>query len=307
MGGHVAIGTSSWADPGFVAEWYPPGLPARDRLPYYARRFEAVEVNSTFYAVPASRTVERWVEATPHGFTFDVKLHRLLSRHAAGEDALPKELRERARLGPRGRVLLDDRLEAELAAATLEAVEPLVAADRLATFLLQLSPSFSPHEHALDELAPLLERLAPHPVAIELRHRSWTRRGRLEPALAWFEEHQAVWVGVDAPRGEQITIMPPVDAVTHPRFAYLRAHGRNLEGYVRGKAVAERFAHRYADDELEEIGARAQELAKAADTVRLMFNNNRGSDAPVAAERMRELMGQGVTPARPAASTARSG
>ena len=52
--------------------------------------------------------------------------------------------------------------------------------------------------------------------------------------------------------------MPPVDAVTNPRVAYLRAHGRNREGYVRGRSVADRFAWRYDDAELEEIGARAR-------------------------------------------------
>jgi uncharacterized protein YecE (DUF72 family) len=88
-------------------------------------------------------------------------------------------------------------------------------------------------------------------VAIELRHRSWTRKGRLEPALAWMEEHGASWVGVDAPAGEQITIMPGVDAVRNPRPACLRAQGRDPDAYVRGRCVAERFAHRYADEELE--------------------------------------------------------
>lgn len=292
MGENIRIGTSSWADPGFVAEWYPPGLPARDRLPYYAERFESVEVNSTFYAVPAARTVERWVQATPDGFTFDVKLHRLLSRHAAGLDSLPKPLRDGARTGARGRVRLDAGLEAALADALLEAVAPLADAGKLATFLLQLSPAFSPHAHELDELAPLVERLAPHPVAIELRHRSWVRPDRAERTLGWMEARGAVWVGVDAPAGRQVTIMPALDAVTNPRAAYLRAHGRNLEGYVRGRSVAERFAYRYRDEELEEIGARARELARTADEVRLHFNNNRGSDAPVAAERMRELLGQ---------------
>ena len=48
----IVVGTSSWADPGFVEEWYPQGLPARDRLPWYAEHFDAVEVDSTFYAVP---------------------------------------------------------------------------------------------------------------------------------------------------------------------------------------------------------------------------------------------------------------
>jgi uncharacterized protein YecE (DUF72 family) len=49
----IVIGTSSWADPGFVEEWYPDGLAPREHLPYYAERFEGVEVNSTFYAIPA--------------------------------------------------------------------------------------------------------------------------------------------------------------------------------------------------------------------------------------------------------------
>jgi uncharacterized protein YecE (DUF72 family) len=294
--GRIVVGTSSWADPGFVEEWYPPGLPARDRLPWYAERFEAVEVNSTFYAVPGMAQVRRWAEITPPGFTFDVKLHRLLSRHSAPLDSLPPALRDDATTTARGRVRLDDRLDAALAAAILESVAPLADAGKLATFLLQLSPAFGPRDHELHELGPLIGQLAPHPMAVELRNRSWAKPARLERTLSWLEEHGAVWVAVDAPPGDHFTIMPPVDAVTNPDVAYLRAHGRNLEGYVRGRSVADRFAWRYTDDELEEIGARAQELAGKAGTVRLMFNNNRGSDAPVAAERMRELLGQAVTP-----------
>jgi uncharacterized protein YecE (DUF72 family) len=86
--------------------------------------------------------------------------------------------------------------------------------------------------------------------------------------------------------------MPPVDAVTRDDIAYLRAHGRNLEGYLRGRSVAERFAHRYSDEELEELGERARHLAQEVPAVHVMFNNNRGADAPAAAERMRELLGQ---------------
>jgi uncharacterized protein YecE (DUF72 family) len=292
--GEILVGTASWADPGFVEEWYPEGLPARDRLPYYAERFEAVEVNSTFYAVPAASTVKRWVDVTPDGFTFDIKVHKLLSRHSAACNSLPKDLREQARTTPRARVKLTKKLEAALADRLLEAVEPLVSADRFGAFLLQLSPGFSPHEHKLDELAPLLERLAPLPVAIEFRHRSWAGQKRVADTLGWLEAHGAAWVAVDAPEGKSITIMPTLDAVTRPDVAYLRAHGRNAEGYVKGRSVAERFAYRYADEELEEIGGRANELAEQADRVHVMFNNNRGSDAPVAAERMRELLGQAV-------------
>ena len=292
----IVVGTSSWADPGFVEKWYPPGLPARDRLGWYAERFEGVEVNSTFYAIPGRATVERWVAVTPVGFTFDVKLHRLLSRHAAPLESLPPGLRDGAATTGRGRVALDARLEAALLDALLEAVEPLTQGERLATFLLQLSPAFAPREHTLDELAPLVERLAPHPLAVELRHRGWTRPKRLQPTLDWLADHGAVWVGVDAPPGEQITIMPPIDAVTRPGLAYLRMHGRNTDGYLRGRTVAERFGWRYSDAELEEIRARALELEERAGDVRVMFNNNADDDAPTAARQFRQLLGQDPGP-----------
>jgi uncharacterized protein YecE (DUF72 family) len=285
----IVVGTSSWADPGFVEEWYPDDLSARERLPWYAQHFEAVEVNSTFYAVPAESTVRRWAEQTPDGFTFDVKLHRLLSRHSAGLDSLPPDLRDGAATTSRGRVQLDDKLQDALADRTLEAVEPL--GGKLGAFLLQLSPGFAPRGHDLDELAPLVERFGrARPLAIELRRNSWLRGDRAERTLGWMEEHGAAWVCTDMPDADHLTIMPPLDAVTNPRLAYFRAHGRNAEGYIRGRSVAERFAWRYSDEELEEIGGRARELAEQADEVHVLFNNNRGSDAPVAAKRMRELL-----------------
>src|SRR5437660_8355440 len=111
MSGRILVGTSSWADPGFIEEWYPSNLPSRDRLPWYAEHFEAVEVNSSFYAVPETGTIARWVRATPDGFVFDLKLHRLLSRHAADAASLPPDLREGIDVAPRGRVRLTPQLE----------------------------------------------------------------------------------------------------------------------------------------------------------------------------------------------------
>src|SRR5436309_8699676 len=128
MAGRILVGTSSWADPGFVEDWYPRGMAARDRLAWYAERFEFVEVNSSFYAVPAQKTVARWAEITPKGFTFDVKLHRLLSRHSAGLDSLLPDLRPMARTDERGRVILTPELQDALVQATLDSVGPLAEA-----------------------------------------------------------------------------------------------------------------------------------------------------------------------------------
>jgi uncharacterized protein YecE (DUF72 family) len=297
VAGRIYVGTSSWADPGFVADWYPKKMAARDRLEWYAERFEAVELNSSFYAVPEARTVERWAQITPDGFLFTVKLHRLLSRHTAEVASLPPDLRGEAEVDGRGRVRLDPGLEQALAGEVVDAVAPLAAAGKLAGFLLQLSPSFSPKAHELQELRPLVERLAPHVTAIELRNRNWVEGERAPETLEGISDLGAAWVGVDAPRAEHFTIMPPVDAVTDERLAYLRAHGRNADGYLKGKTVAERFGWEYSDAELEEIAGRATELAETAGIVNVAFNNNRGADAPTSARRMRELLGQDPGPA----------
>jgi uncharacterized protein YecE (DUF72 family) len=229
-----------------------------------------------------------------------VKLHRLLSRHAAAPETLPPELRDGAKTVDRGRgprVRLTPELEQALADLTIRAVEPLTRAQKMSTFLLQLTPAFSPDRHELSELDDLIDRLSTHhPVAVEFRHRAWVRDDRAERTLDHLREHRAIWVGVDAPPGDHVPIMPPIDAVTNPRLAYLRMHGRNTEGYLKGKTVAERFGWAYSDAELVEIAGRARALAELGADVRTLFNNNRSSDAPTAARRFRELVGQDPGP-----------
>jgi uncharacterized protein YecE (DUF72 family) len=293
MAGTILVGTSSWADPGFVKEWYPPRMAARERLPWYAERFGYVELNSSFYAVPDRTNVHRWVEDTPPGFLFDVKVHRLLSRHAAPLDSLPPDLRKLAETGPRGRVRLTPELETALARRLVEETAPFAEAGKLGAFLLQMTPAFSPGRHELAELDGLVEALAPHRMALELRHRGWLSERNRHAALGWLSERGVAFVCVDAPPGEDFTIMPSdFDAVTRDDLAYLRLHGRNRDGYLKGRSVAERFGWRYEEDELEEVAGRVRGLAEQAGEVHVAFNNNRDDDAPTAAQRFRALLGQ---------------
>src|ERR671925_588134 len=292
MSGRILVGTSSWADPGFVKEWYPSKLPASDRLPWYAQRFQTVELNSSFYAVPDRSAVHKWVDQTPDDFVFDVKVHRALSRHAAPLDSLPEDLRDGVETTDRGRVRLTAGLETTLAKRLVEETAPLAAAGKLGAYLVQLTPAFAPRRHELEELDGLVEALSAHRVAIELRHRGWVREKRRERTLGWFSERGVAFVCVDAPPGDHVPIMPPLDAVTNDGLAYLRAHGRNTEGYLTGRSVAERFAWKYSDEELAEIRARVSSLAEQAGEVHVAFNNNRGDDAPTAAQRFRALLGQ---------------
>ena len=93
--GVIKVGTSSWADQMLVRSgWYPRGVntPA-GRLGFYAERFGLVEVDTSYYAVPVPETTAAWADATPDGFTFDVKAFRLFTGHHTPIDALPKDLR----------------------------------------------------------------------------------------------------------------------------------------------------------------------------------------------------------------------
>ena len=291
--GKILVGTASWSDPGFVERWYPPKLPAGDRLPWYADHFEMVEVNSSFYAVPDARMVNRWCHVTPNDFTFDFKLHRLLSRHAAAIKSLPPALQRVAEADEKGRVNLTAKLERALLAQVIESTEPLRAAGKFGAFLLQLSPAFSPRKHALTELDEIVTRLAPLGLVVELRNRNWTESETLVQTLDFFRRHQTAFALVDAPAEAHFTIMPSdLDEITSPHLTYLRLHGRNADAYLRGKTVADRFNYDYSDEEIRDVAERTKKIARRADQVHVVFNNNALDFAPHAALRLRAALGQ---------------
>lgn len=291
--GKILVGTASWSDPGFVAHWYPKKMPAGERLAWYAQHFEMVEVNSTFYSVPDPRMVERWCASTPNSFTFDVKLHQLLSRHSTNVKLLPPALQRTAETDAKGKVKFTPQIEKAMIAEFRKPVEILRASGKLGALLLQLSPAFSPKMHELNELDPLLEALAEFPLAIELRNRNWAEGERLQTLLDFLRAHSATFVSVDAPAEKHFTIMPPnLDKITNPTLAYLRLHGRDARAYTTGKTVAARFNYDYSDDEIDEVAHRARKLAKKAAAVHVIFNNNALDYAPHAAARLRVALGQ---------------
>ncbi|MGZ4987096.1 MAG: DUF72 domain-containing protein, partial [Limisphaerales bacterium] len=241
----ILVGTASWSDLGYIAEWYPPTLPASQRLPWYAQHFDMVEVNSTFYSIPDWRTTQHWCDQTPDNFTFNVKLHRLLSRHSTGPDFLPPDLRYDAELDSQGRIMVTPTMENSVVTRFVEALEPFERSGKLGVLLLQLPPSFGPRRHQLHELEHLLALLQDYKLAVELRNRDWVEGMQLEATTEFFHQHNLVFVIVDTPAVEHFKLMPSIDITTHSRIGYLRAHGRNARGYLTGRTVAERFDYDY--------------------------------------------------------------
>ena len=74
--GTLRVGASSWSFPDWRGPFYPPQTPADRQLSFYARQFNSVEANTSFYALPAPKTLLRWLESVPEGFTFSLKAPR---------------------------------------------------------------------------------------------------------------------------------------------------------------------------------------------------------------------------------------
>jgi len=275
----LRVGTCSWADEALSKYFYPPGLPAGDRLAHYAREFDTVEVDSTYYRLPAEQMVERWAERTPDGFVMHVKAFGLMTRHPVKLEQLPTDLRDDAPTDAKGRVERPSReFRGEVFRRFLEALEPLRAEDKLGGILFQF-PSYVVYKDAsLDYLRWARDQLADDKMLVEFRHSSWFADDTRDDTLRFLEEIGATHVVVDAPRIEGAkNVIPTVLALTS-RTLYVRFHGRNASTWnKRGGSAAERFDYLYSEDELREWIAPLRELAEQAQRAYAFFNNNASS------------------------------
>ncbi len=264
----IRVGCGSWSDDAYVGLLSPKGTPAGRRLAEYAQRFDHVEINSSYYATPTKETTAKWVEATPPGFLFDIKLHRAFSQS-------PEKTAK----------------EGKLIDYLLKGVAPLVRTKRLGAFLLVLDPRFGPERHRLKELDALTKALQPHMLAVELRDAAWIKGKQKEATLEYFREQGLVWVIVDMPRIPGAKLMPPVHEVTQPRLAYLRLHGRNKK-YLEAASAAERHLYAYDTRELKQIATQIRRLAAKAKNIRVVANNHANDFAPKTAIALKKILGQ---------------
>ncbi len=277
----VRIGTASWTDPTMTAPgvFYPPDATnAEDRLVYYANQFPIVEVDSTYYALPARRTGELWLARTPPDFTFDIKAHALMTGQPSEVSRLPKDIREElpAELVAKERVYARDLprdIEDEIWARFMDGIEPLRSSGKLGAVFLQYPRWFFPSSESRDEILKARDRLGDTPFAVELRHASWLNDKNRERTLGFLEKHEIPFVMVDAPPGTKSSL-PPVTAVTSPRLAVVRFHGRRTETWEQsGIPVVERFRYLYDHQELAEWVPRIQEAATRVPEVHVLMNN----------------------------------
>jgi uncharacterized protein YecE (DUF72 family) len=293
----IRIGTCSWADEALSKHWYPKGLPAGERLGYYAQNFDTVEVDSTYYRLPAEEMVQRWAERTPDGFVMHVKAFGLMTRHPVKLEALPPDLRDDAPTDDKGRVERPPReFRAEVFRRFLEALGPLRSAGKLGGILFQFPPYVVFRDRSLEYLQWAREQVGADEMLVEFRHVSWLDDEHRDQTLRFLEQIGATNVIVDAPRIEGAkNVAPTVLALTSPTL-YVRFHGRNAATWnKRGGGASERFDYLYTREELEGWVDPLRELAGQAEQAYAFFNNNatspdgRGGRMAQAAANAKEL------------------
>lgn len=276
----IRIGTSGWSYPKGRGSWegifYPPrGERGRgfDELTFYAERFNAVEINSTFYGQPRANVSLGWVKRTPPTFEFAVKLYQKFTHPRTSPDSTP------------------------IAPADIDlfkgGIEPLAASGRLGALLAQFPASFKPRPEAADYLDWLLTTFSEYPLAVELRHRGWS--DEREHTRQILDAHGAAWVQIDEPKfgssiRQDFTSEAGASEIAGASLLYVRLHGRNAQQWWHPEHSEDRYNYFYSERDLKpfaEATARARAIVKKA---YLFLNNHFAAQSIANAAMLRHML-----------------
>ena len=292
----LRIGTSGWNYPSGEGTWnglfYPAtrskraGTATFDELTFYAEHFDTVEVNSTFYGQPRADVTRGWAARTPPEFEFSLKLYQKFTH--------PKMFRAAALKSAPGAEgsLLD--LLAQVTQSDIDdfraGIEPLAGAGRLGALLAQFPPSFTDTPATRDYLAQVLRAFSDYPVAVELRHRSWS--DAIGDTLSMLNAFGAAWVQIDEPKFRfsiRQNFLPNVTS-----FYYMRLHGRNAAQWWQHAKSEDRYNYLYSAGELKEfsdVAGAAKQLVKKS---YLYTNNHFASKSVVNAVMLKAQLGEPI-------------
>lgn len=286
---NLRIGTSGWNYPAGRGTWngifYPPRAGRRsarsgrekfDELTYYAEHFDTVEINTTFYGQPKATVAQTWVDRTPRGFEFSIKLYRQLTH---GETpGVPR---------PDPATIDDYR----------RGIEPLANAGKIGALLAQFPPSFRQSEESQAYLDALLARFQDYPVAVELRHRTWS--DNFDKTLSLLNSRKAALTQIDEPKFKLSIRQNQLPNITG--FYYMRLHGRNAAQWWKHDKSEDRYNYLYSEGELKSFAETADAARRLVKKSYLYFNNHFASKAVVNAVMIKAQLGEPITGIYPAA------
>jgi uncharacterized protein YecE (DUF72 family) len=294
--GEVRVGTSGWNYASGKGTWnglfYPKtrskraGTDRFDELRFYAGHFNTVEANTTFYGQPRAEITRGWADRTPPGFDFSLKLYQKFTHPRMFREAALK--RAPGSEGP----LLD--LLAQVTQSDIDefrsGIDPLASAGKVGALLAQFPPSFKDSPATRDYLAQLLRAFADYPVAVELRHRSWS--DSIGETLSLLNAFGAAWVQIDEPKFRFSIRQNYLPNVTS--FYYMRLHGRNAAQWWRHDKSEDRYNYLYTANELQDFSETARAAKELVKKSYLYTNNHFSSKSVVNAVMLKAQLGQPI-------------
>src|ERR1700687_2582766 len=194
--GKILVGTASWADKSLLDSglFYPRQAKTSEaRLRYYSTHFPLVEVDSSYYAMPAPQVAQLWAERSPEKFVFDVKAFRIFIQHQTPPKVLPKDIREA--LGPLAEKKnvyyadLPPDVMGEMWHRFRLALDPLRQANKLGAILFQFPPWFYYRRSNLEHIARCAQMLEGYQLAIEFKSQTWFNEKHRAEVLAFEQDH----------------------------------------------------------------------------------------------------------------------
>lgn len=265
----IFIGTSGWSYPKGEGTWkgffYPSGK--INELEYYSQFFNTVELNSSFYRPPDPGYVYNWVRRVPKGFLFAVKLwqkftHPKMYQATTGEEAV---------------ISRDDVDQFN------RSLEPLVKSGKLGALLAQFPPSFKNDGNGQQILKAVINTFGQYPLAVELRHRSWSDDAGTAQLLG---DHNVAWVQIDEPKfSSSVAKDVPLTA----DMVYFRFHGRNAKDWWTGDNET-RYRYLYSPEEIAGLAEKINAAAEKTRTLFAFFNNHWQAYAPRNANDMKKAL-----------------
>lgn len=257
----IYFGLSSFKDHPYYS------LTSTSSLYDYARNCDLIELDTTFYAIPSKRQVEKWQQQVPPSFLFSIKAYAAMTLHQ-----------------PYTRFF---KSKEEMFQQFKENIMPLKKTNQLATVLFQFSPMFDfSIEHAW-YLRFIRHALDDWPVAIELRHASWYERDHIKKSLQLFKDLKFRLVAVDEPQVSCHTV--PFFIYPTSVDLYVRFHGRNKSGWLSNKRELRTY-YDYSKEELQEIARKLKENKHQFEHIYCIFNNNSGHHAAKNLDELKEMM-----------------
>ena len=246
-------------------------------------------MNSTFYGQPRAEVTRAWAARTPPGFEFSVKLYQQFTHPRMFKERLSGALPADASREP---ALLDALAQPNDADvdAFRRGIDPLASSGRLGALLAQFPASFQDSPSSRDYLAGLLRAFAGYPVAVELRHKTWS--DRIGDTLSLLNTFGAAWVQIDEPKFRfsiRQNYLPNVRG-----FYYMRLHGRNADAWWRHEKSEDRYNYLYSADELKAFTETAGAATQLVKKLYLYTNNHFSAKSVANAAMIKQQLGEPV-------------